>query len=196
MKNLVKPLVFITIILAPFNSVNINAQLKLPAINGIENDVKKVINDYPNRFANLMGEIITQNTQSTDYKCVFNADGAEETTVTKYSAKKDICSWQAVMLTTESFDKAKQKFKSLFNQLNNLTTRSGHQTIRLKGDYEQPDEKKKFNSVVFSFEPDNETTGKLKVEIVLQAYEPLEWKVKVLVYDRDREDNERGIKEE
>lgn len=195
MKNSVKSLVLITTaVLLCF--ISVNGQIKLPSINGVEADVKKVINDYPNHFANLMGEMIVQNSQSTDYKCVFNANGAEETTVTKYSSNKNVCSWQAVMLTTESFDKAKQKFKSLFNQLNNLTTRIGHQTVKLKGDYEQPDEKKKFSSVLFNFEPENETTGNLKVEILIVAYEPLEWKVKLLIYDKDREDDERGKREE
>lgn len=195
MKNSVKSLVLITtVFLLCF--ISVNGQIKLPSINGVEADVKKVINDYPNHFANLMGEMIVQNSQSTDYKCVFNANGAEETTVTKYSSTKNVCSWQAVMLTTESFDKAKQKFKSLFNQLNNLTTRIGHQAVKLKGDFEQPDEKKKFSSVLFNLEPENETTGKLKVEILIVAHEPLEWKVKLLIYDRDREDDERGRKED
>lgn len=196
MKNSVKSLVLITTGILLFFTNSVNGQIKLPLINGIDNDVKRVINDYPNQFANLMGEMIVQNAQSTDYKCVFNANGAEETTITKYSAKKDVCSWQAIMLTTENFDKAKQKFRSLFNQLNNLTIRIGHQTIKLKGNYEQPDDKKKFSSILFTFETDNETTTRLKVEILMQAYEPLEWKVKVLVYDRDREDDERGKREE
>ena len=55
--------------------------------------------------------------------------------------------------------------------------------------------KKKRNllQIIFSFEPPTDTClKKLKVELTLQYYEPMEWKVKVLVYDRDREDNERG----
>ena len=194
MKNSVKPLALITIAVFLFNSSH--AQLKLPVIDGVSNDVKKAILDYPNQFENLLGEMITQNTQSTDYKCVFNANGAEETVITKYSARKDIGSWQATMLTTESFEKAKQKFRSLFNQLNGLALRFGHQASRLKGEYMQPDEDKKFSSVLFSFEPGNDSVEKMKVEIIIQAYEPLEWKVKVLVYDREREDAERGKTQE
>ncbi|MBI5858378.1 MAG: hypothetical protein HZB42_12110 [Sphingobacteriales bacterium] len=196
MKNSVKPLVLITtvIILLSYNPVI--AQLKLPVIDGIANDIKKVVNDYPNQFINLMGDKIVENAQSTEYISVFNANGAEETTVTKYSANKNMCSWQALMLTTESFEKAKQKFRSLFNQLNNLSIRIGHENSRLKGEYKQPEEKKKFTFVVFSPEPENESTKRLKIEILIQALEPMEWKVKVMVYDREREDVERGIREE
>ena len=71
--------------------------------NGIANDVKKVIEDYPNRFINLMGEVLNQHSQSTDYYCNFKVNGAEEAFVTRYSAKKEVCSWEALMLTTEQF---------------------------------------------------------------------------------------------
>lgn len=191
MNKSVKALTLLTIIFLFFNSSN--AQLKLPSINGIGNDVQKVIEDYPSRFIHLMGEVLTENPQSTDYQCNFTVNGAEEVFITRYAAKKEICSWQALMLTTESFEKAKQKFKSLYNQLNNLSVnQNGAKSVKLKGVYEAPIEEKKFTTVLFSFEPADESLKKLKVEISLQYHEPMEWKVKVLIYDREREDNERG----
>lgn len=190
MKNSVKPLVLLTFI--SLFSITASAQLKLSLANGIANDVKKVIEDYPNRFINLMGEIITQHPQSTDYQCNFKVNGAEEAFVTRYSSKKEVCSWEALMLTTESFDKAKQKFKSLYTQLHNLSVKLGTITYKLKGDYQSPAEEKKFTTVLFSLEPNAETAKKLKIEISMQYIEPMEWKVKIAVYDRDREDDERG----
>lgn len=194
MKKTVKALVLITILSFFLNEAP--AQLKLPVINGVMNDVKKAIEDYPNHFAGLIGEIISQNTQTTEYACRVNANGAEETTITRYSSKKEIYSWQAVMLTTENFDKAKQKFRSLFTQLNNLSIRIGHESVRLKGDYESPDEKKKFSTVLFSLEPVHEALDKLKVEVTLQVHEPMQWRVKIIVYDREREDTEKGTTQE
>ena len=190
MEKSVKALTFLTIISLFISQVN--AQFKLPSVNGIAADVKKVIEDYPNRFINLMGEIAAEHTQSTDYHCNFNVNGAEESIITRYSAKKEQCSWQALMLTTESFEKAKQKFKSLFGQLNNLSVSNGKTHFRLKGEYESPNEEKKFNSILFSLGPGNEPAQKLKVEISMQLAAPMEWKVKLLVYDREREDIERG----
>jgi hypothetical protein len=191
MKKSVKTLAFITITSFLFNYSS--AQLKLPGINnGVAHDVKKVIEDYPNRFVHLMGEMVEEHTQSTDYQCNFNVNGAEESIITRYSAKKEVCSWQALMLTTDNFEKAKQKFKSLYSQLNNLSVNTGKANFRLKGVYESPEEAKKFTSLLFSFEPTNESLKKLKVEISMQYIEPMEWKVKVLVYDREREDEERG----
>lgn len=190
MKKSVKSLVLITISAFIFQTTT--AQLKLPTINGVTNDVKKVIEDYPNHFANIKGEMISQTMQTTDYACTFKANGAEETTITQYSSNKEMYSWQALMLTTENFDKAKQKFKAIFNQLNNASVKTGDINYKLKGDYEQPSDKKKFSSVILSAGPGD----KLKVEISLQAYESMEWKVKIIIYDREREDDERGATQE
>lgn len=63
--------------------------------------------------------------------------------------------------------------------------------MHLKGIYESPVEEKKFASVLFSFDNADESLKKLRVEVMLEA-DQMEWKVKVLVYDRDREDDERG----
>lgn len=185
-KKTVKTLVLTTTFL--LSSFGLLAQLKLPVASAIAADVKKVIEDYPYQFTNLMGEVMTEHLQSTDYQCNFKVNGAEESFITRYSAKKEVCSWQALMLTTENFDKAKQKFRSLYNQLNNISAGN----TRYKGKYETPDQEKKFTSVLFEAEPATENTGKLKVELVLQFNAPMEWKVKVLVYDREREDEEKG----
>jgi len=176
-----------------FTSQFSEAQLKLPLANGVAPDVKKVVGDYPNRFINLMGEVKSANAQWTDYECNFRVSGAEEAFITRYTAKKEVCSWEAVMLTTESFEKARQKYHALFNQLNNLSVSFGDgHSYKLKGNYETPQEQLKFSSVLFTINPGTEAGKKLKVEIALQFFAPMEWKVKVLVYDREREDDERG----
>ncbi|HEX7902910.1 MAG TPA: hypothetical protein VF487_03445 [Chitinophagaceae bacterium] len=186
MKQAVKILAFITISVFVVN--HSIAQLKLPVVNNIGFDIKKVIDDYPNHFSNLQGELIMEHPQSADYQCNFNVNGAEQVTVTQYSSKTiPVGSWQALMLTTEEFREAKREFKTLYNQLNNLAVQASY----LKGAFEAPTEEKKFTSVVFSFNDAADELKKLKVEIVM-VYELMEWKVKVLVYTKEREDNERG----
>lgn len=195
MKKSVKTLVFITSFLSFF--LPASAQLKLPVLSAVATDIKKVIGDYPNRFINLMGEIIEEHPQSTDYQCNFKVYGAEECRITRYSAKKEVCSFEALMLTTDNFEKARQKFKSLYNQLNNLSADLGNsRNIRFKAPYEAPEGKMKFTTIVFNPEPVSEQTTRLRVELSLQFFEPMEWKVKVLVYDREREDAERGPERE
>lgn len=196
MKKSVKTLVLLTISFLLFSPAD--AQIKLPFVsNGVGSDVKKVIEDYPNRFINLMGEVKMLNEQSTDYYCNFKVNGAEETFVTRYSAKREgVVSWQALMMTTEDFEEAKKKFRSFYNQINNLSVSVGQKSSHLKAEYKSPLEEMKFTSILFSLDPVDETAKKLKVELLLQYQAPMEWKIKIQVYDREREDAERGKLEE
>lgn len=186
MKISVKLLAAVTILLLSFHSLT--AQTTDISKNSITADIKKIIEDYPNHFSAFTGELIVSNPQSSDYTCTLKISGAEECTITKYSATdKTICSWQALMLTTESFNEAVKKFRSLYTQLNGLRLGSS----QLSGTYEAPVEEKKFSSVLLSFSPVNDTMQKLKVELVMES-EMVEWKVKLLIYERERNDDERG----
>lgn len=191
MKKSVKTLALITILSLSLPGLT-TAQLISVADNSIGADIRKVIEDYPNHFANLLGEVIIQNPQSTDYGCKLKINGAEECTITQYTSKDNsMFSWQALMLTTDDFAAAKKKYHALFMQLNNLDFKFGSQLYHLKGSYDQPSEEKRFASAILSPGPADESVKKLKVEVSLE-YEVMQWKVKILIYEREREDNERG----
>jgi len=195
MKNSVKTLVLLTILFALPSLLP--AQLKLPVANGFTADIKKVIEDYPNRFINLMGEVKVQHEQSTEYFCNLKINGAEEATVIRYSSKRDaVVSWEAVMHTTDDFEEAKKKYKAYYTQLNNMAVTLGKSHFRLRGEYSTPSEENKFNSVLFGFDPTAADIKKVKVELLLQYIAPMDWQVKIMVYDKEREDTERGRTEE
>jgi len=188
MKDYVKTLGLFTFLILLLNSSS--AQLSSLSLrkNDIFGGVEQVIRDYPNQFKNITGELITENPQSSDYRCTVKIDNTEESFITKYTAtNKEIYSWQALVLTTENFEEAKRKFKSLFNELNNRLIDAAY----LKGTYEAPAEEKKFTNVLFSFPTSDENFKRLKVELVMEAA-LMEWKVRLLIYDRERADNERG----
>ena len=188
MKNAVFFLAFITITAPTKSSFS---QFKIATPLAIGDDIRKVINDYPNHFTNLRGELIVQNPQSVDYHCNFAFKGAEESFISEYSAKnKTIASWQSLMMTTESFSTAAKKFRSLYNQLNNLAVQFGGKTFHLKAKWEEPVEERSFTSIAFSLN-DADESEKLKVDLTLQ-YQMPEWKVRILVYNKEREDFERG----
>lgn len=191
MKKTVKTLVLITI-LSSF-SFSVMGQLKLPVANGFTADMKKVIEDYPSRFIHIMGEVKVQHEQTTEYECNLKINGAEEATIIRYSSKRDgVVSWEAVMFTSDDFEDAKKKYKNYFSQLNNLGVTLGKDHFKLRGVYEIPSEEKKFNSVLFVIEPTAPDMKKVKVELTLQYKAPMDWQVKVLVYDKEREDGEQG----
>ena len=194
MKKTVKPLVFLTIL--ALHSFSLTAQLKLPIANGIAKELRTIIEDYPNHFSHITGEVLSETNGTTVYACNTAISGAEDHTITKHANNKAIYSWQATMLTTESFEKARQKFKSLFNQLNNLSVKLGGNNYKLKGDYINPSEEMKFTSVPFSAEPGEGALKKFRTELVIQFSIPMEWKVRILVYEKEREDEERGEQRE
>lgn len=195
MKKTVKILVIFTMLAAM--PVLLPAQIKLPVANGFTSDIKKVIEDYPSRFIHLMGEVKAQHEQTTEYYCNLKVNGAEEATIIRYSSKREgVVSWEAVMFTSDDFEDAKKKYKSYFNQLNNLGVTLGKDHFRIRGSYENPAEENKFNSIFFAFEPTAPDIKKVKVELTLQYKAPMDWQVKVLVYDKEREDGEQGRTEE
>ena len=191
MKKSVKLLSLFTIALLFYGTLQ--SQTGILSGGGFIHDIKKVIEDFPNRFANIKGELILQNPQFADYACNFKVNGAEESTITFYSSdKKIICSWKALIISTDDFSEAKGKYKNIYNQLNNQSVNfNGPGSFKLKGDYAEPREEKKFSASVLSLHPVNDSVKKLRIEVLLQ-YEKLEWKLSVLVYDKEKEDHERG----
>ena len=96
------------------------------------------------------------------------------------------------MLTTEDFEVAKKKFRALHSQFNQLGVKMDYgETFYLGGKYIAPVEEKRFHSVILRFENPDRNTHRMKLEISMQ-YELLEWKVRVLIYEHERDDNEPG----
>ena len=117
---------------------------------------------------------------------------APENWVTQYNSTKPIYSWHAAFLTTEDFDEAVKKYKWLYQQLKAMTIKiDGGYSFTLNGDYDQPTESKKFSSSIFKMTPNAVNMPKLKIEASL-LFEFPEWKVSLLVYEKEREDKERG----
>ncbi len=200
MKKTVKTLVFITIFL--LSASLLSAQLKLSSIKNpnpsVAADIKNLLLEYPNHFGSLAGELREEQVQSATYTCKCEVSGAEETAVIRYSSGKNtVYSVESVILTTDGFDKAKQKFRSLYSQLNGLSVSPGNgRTYQLKGAYNAPAEESKFTSVIFLLDKAEDGLKKINVEISLRFYVPMEWKVVVLVYEREREDDEKGVERE
>jgi hypothetical protein len=164
----------------------------IPVKNSFQSDLAKVISDYPAHFKNLAGESIMDNPQTTEYGCRQSVKDAISCRVSKYSSSvKEIFSWQAVMMSTESFEEAAKKFHSLYSAIQNLSVKINGETVVMKGKYIQPAEEMKFTSVVFDAGEKDPSLKNLKVELLLDT-EMLDWVVRVLVYEKEREDNERG----
>lgn len=192
MKLATKPLLLLLLSFPVFSYSN--AQLKIPGTGNpdIRNALEKVIGDYPREFSNLRGEIINTNPQTVEYESLLPFKSAENNIIIKYSGKNPVYSWQAHMLSAEEFEDAEKKYKSLFTQLKGMSLKLNRDyDYSLAGEYDKPSESKKFSSSVFRLLPNASNLPKVKVELSMQ-YEFPEWKIYLLVYQKEREDTERG----
>lgn len=171
---------------------NAFSQLKLPGNNSLKSDFQKIVTHYPHHFDGIRGNILNQNPQTIEYASVLKVGDAEECTIIKYSSGlKSIYSWQGVMFVSEDFEEASKKYKWLFNQLKGLNIFYVKDQYTLKGSFEEADETRKFSSSILSPDAPPDPLKKLRVEIAL-LFEFPEWKVNLFVYEKEREDDERG----
>lgn len=169
----------------------LSAQI-IPVKNTLQTDIAKVISDYPNGFSNISGEQVVENPQTIEFDCKVSVKDAVKCRVIKYSSTtKDIYSWEAEMLKTEDFEEVTKKFRSIYNSLQHLSVNINGTNAVFKGGYIKPDESIKFTTIVFDAGDNTPEFKKIKVVLLLEA-EMLDWVIRIQIYEKEREDKERG----
>ena len=169
------------------------AQLRVPVTNNdLRTNLSKVVSDFPDGFPTLKGDLVDDNPQTEEYRTKLDFKSAEQNSITRYKSTRPVYSWQAHLLSTEDFDEAAKKYKWLCGQLKVMTIKlEGGYSFTLSGRYEEPSEEKKFFYSVYKLTPNASSMPKLKIEATLQFEFP-EWKVGLLVYEKEKEDRDRG----
>ena len=170
---------------------SLSAQV-IPIKNAFQTDIANVLSDYPNGFKNIIGDEIKQNPQSIEFECLFTVKDAVKCRLIKYSSNiKDIYSWEADMIKTDDFEVASKKFRELYNSLQHLSVNINGSTAVFKGDYIKPSEAIKFTTIVLDAADKTPELKSLKLALILET-EMLEWVIKIQVYEKEREDKDRG----
>jgi hypothetical protein len=171
------------------------AQAKLPFTNNeLRTNLQKVISDFPRQMSTIKGETMAENPQTIEFATLLKFESVEDNSITQYNSKKPIYSWQATFLTTEDYEAAVKKYKWLCGQLKAMTLNlDGGYSFTLYGDYEAPSEARKFTTTVYHMTPAASNLPKLNIEVGMQFLFP-EWKITLTVYQKEREDAERGQK--
>jgi hypothetical protein len=169
------------------------SQLKFPVTNNdLRTNLSKIISDYSNQFASLKGDTIAVYPQTIEFSSRLDFKEAPQNSIVLYRSEKPVYSWQGIFLSSEDFEEASKKYKWLYNQLKVMTVKlEGGYTFTLNGEYDAPDESKKFSSSIFKLNPNAGNMPRLKIEASLQFEFP-EWKVMLVVYERERDDHEQG----
>ena len=191
--HLMKPLATtFTFILFVFS---LSAQV-IPIKNALQTDIVKVISDYPNGYKNIIGEQIIENPQSIEFESLVKVKDAIKCKLIKYSSNiKEIYSWEAEMIKTDDFEEASKKFSAIYNSLQHLAVNINGSTAVFKGDYIKPTEAIKFTTLVLDSGDNTPELKKLKLALVLET-DMLDWVIKIQVYEKEREDKERGNKKD
>ena len=164
----------------------------IPIKNALQTDIAKVISDYPNGYKNILGEQIIENPQSIEFECLVTVEGANKCRLIKYSSNiKDIYSWEAEMFKTGDFESASKKFRTIYNSLQHLSVDINGSTAIFKGDYIKPSEAIKFTTIVLAPGDKTPELKKLKLALVLET-DMLDWVIRIQVYEKEREDKDKG----
>lgn len=169
---------------------NANAQLLFKPNVLVQQALKQVVTDFPNRLQNITGSLLQENVESSDYSSKVILPGTEACTVTQYkSVKNKNRSWQAVMPEVESFAAAKKQYRDLFLQVKNMQLQlpGGNKAVNAKAVYDEPKEEKKFAGTIFRFSGDDTVYKDVKIEVAIQ-YLITGWQVSVFVYDKKEDD--------
>jgi hypothetical protein len=152
--------------------------------------IEKVVKDFPNRFHNIKGDVITQRAQTTEYKSTIQVPGTSSCIVTKHvSLGNDSYSWSCTAFTTRDFNLARGRFKEIFDQIENTIIKvEGQKPFIISGQYRTPVEERKSTEIVFELLPAVGEMKKLKIELSLQQVVS-DWKVAINIYDGDNKDD-------
>lgn len=164
--------------------------------NKTQSILEKVIQDYPNHFHNIKGELISQERQTAEYRSTLQLPGSPSCIVVLTSgpgtATDEGYAWNCIVLDSASFAAARDRFQEIYGQLSNsIITTSAQKTFILNGGYEAPEEAKKCTRVVFTLLPGVGDMKRLKVGLSLHQVGS-KWRIMLSVNDRVNPDDVQG----
>lgn len=175
-----------------FTAATGNAQFKLPVHLGIRGDLQKVVAEYPTNFQGIRGDLVDRNPQSSEFVSRLKVGDARHCSIISYSTgTRPVYSWQALMFVSEDFEAAAKKYKALFQQVKGANLYYLKDQYTLKGKMEEADESRGFSVSTLLLDAPPTAYEKLRIDVSLQFEFP-EWKVMLLVYEKEREDDEQG----
>jgi hypothetical protein len=162
--------------------------IPLPKVtNTIKTDIEKVTKDYYHHFFNIRGEKIAETESTVEYQSKVIPQGASASTISEIKSLHDVYSWQASMFTTEDFEKAVEKYKQIYNQLEGANfIIHDNKSWKFRGLYDIPDENRAFASSILEPDIDKTDLQRLKIEVALN-YTMAEWTVTIFVYEKEND---------
>lgn len=145
--------------------------------------LQRVIEDYPNRFKNIKGDLLKESSGSSDYRSKVQIPGSNNCVISQVSEPALFTNWTCSVFVTTEYDKAARKFQELYDQISNTIIRiKGQKPFILNGSYTAPDQYNKSTAIRFQMTPAPECVQHLRVEISLNYRE--DWEIILSVNDQ------------
>ena len=178
------PLIFI---FASFNLLAQKSILLLKTGSSIKPDIEKVARDYYDHFYNIKGDTISESESTIEYQSKVIPASSIESSITQIKSLHNVYSWQATLLNTDDYEKAVEKYKQIFHQLNGSNFKiQDNQTWKFEGPYDTPNDARSFASSILEPTVNDKVFKRLKIEIALNYNMP-DWTVKVMVYEKEKD---------
>lgn len=152
--------------------------------------LEKVIRDYPNRFHNIRGELISQHAKAAEYKTTISVPGASYCSIWKYNvANNEVYNWNCITFNSPNFMQARAKYKEVYDQIENTIIKvEGQKPFILNAQYRTPTELHNMNAITFELLPLTDEMKNLKIDLSLEKESNI-WKVKLNVYEGEKMSN-------
>ena len=151
--------------------------------NATNTALEKVIQDYPNQFSNIKGQLLLQNAEASNFESSIKIPGSISCIVSQSHSSSRAVSWKADLFTSSNFAEASAEFTELYNAIKNTVIKvRGSKPYILSGQYSAPDKSKSYHTVVLNMLPASGELHRIKVEISLEQQDTL-WKLQLSIYD-------------
>ena len=151
--------------------------------NATNTALEKVLQDYPNQFKNIKGNVLNQNAQATDFESSVKIPGSISCVISQSNSSAQAMSWKAEFFTSSNFSEASTKYTDLYNQIKNTIIKiRGSKPYILSGQYAAPEKSRSYQAVILNMLPAAGELQKIKVEISLEQVGS-SWKLQLLIYD-------------
>jgi len=150
-----------------------------PAFNA---ELEKILLDFPASFINLKGEEILKDDTEVRYESRIVLPGSEDCMVnTNFAGNKKTAGWEAVMLTTQTYEEAAKEYKKLYLQLIDCRFKlKSKTTVSLIGKWISPQPTENFSATIFILSSSTGAYRKMNIELeMLNVMD--EWKVNLRV---------------
>ncbi len=174
-------LIYCFALLFPFT---VSAQLRLINLNNDVNSVLvKVIEDFPDNFNKIRGDVIDKDVQLITYVSLLNISDADSGIIIQNGEQKDnIYSWKEIVFKSDDFDMAKTKFHEYYKKIKGAAVSVGNSKITFDAHYNEPDDAKQFTTVLFTAHPQTEVLKNVVIDLSLH-YLMDDWQISISVYE-------------